>query len=501
MQKRPDVTLPLARSCPFAPPDGYDRVRETPGLATAGLPGGALTWLVTRLSEARAALAAPEFSTDRSDPAFPLPQQRPRPADSRPRPPLTPEERRARSRGASLIGMDPPDHTTARRAVIGEFTARRVHALRPRIQQIVDERIDALLAAGPPADLVELLALPVPSQVICELLGVPYDRHEFFQSRSTALLTHRVPATGRFEALGDLFRFLDELVCGQEEEPGGNLLGRQVAARRAAGDYDHRDLVSLAFLLLVAGHETTASMISLGALAVMEDPADGELRAAVTDPDRAPQAVEELLRYFSIADIGTGRFALSGAEIGGTAVQPGEGVIVSLLAANHDPAEFPDPERLDPAAGPPARGVRSRAASVPGPEPGPGRAGHRLPDPVHPRARVAAGRPGGRPGGQGRRLRLRALRAARDLVTRLGSSSGSGHGGQAEGGRAAGDRRDQPALPRRQPAPGPQGDQQVGSVGESGQAHPGLGGLIGVRAGRALQGGQRAQAQGQVARA
>ena len=347
MPQRPDVTLPLARPGPFAPPAGYDRVRETPGLATGELPGGALTWLVTRLDEARAALAAPEFSTDRSDPAFPLPQQRPRPADPRPRPPLTREERRARSRGASLIGMDPPDHTTARRAVTGEFTARRVQGLRPRIQQIVDERIEALVAAGPPADLVALLALPVPSQVICELLGVPYEQHEFFQSRSTALLTHGVPAEQRFEALGDLFRFLDELVCAQEDDPGDNLLGRQVVSRRAAGGYDHRDLVSLAFLLLVAGHETTASMISLGALAVMTG--EGALKAAVTDPVRVPRAVEELLRYFSIADIGTGRFALSGAVIGGTAVQPGEGVIISLLAANHDPAEFPDPGQLDPA--------------------------------------------------------------------------------------------------------------------------------------------------------
>ena len=368
MQERPDVTLPLARSCPFAPPDGYDRVRETPGLATAGLPGGALTWLVTRLEEARAALAAPEFSTDRSDPAFPLPQQRPRPADPRPRPPLTPEERRARSRGASLIGMDPPDHTAARRAVVGEFTARRVQGLRPRIQQIVDERIDALRAAGPPADLVALLSLPVPSQVICELLGVPYERHEFFQSRSTALLTHGVPAEQRFEALGDLFRFLDELVCAQEEGPGDNLLGRQVVTRRAAGDYDHRDLVSLAFLLLVAGHETTASMISLGALAVMAYEDDGAgLRAAVTDPDRGPQAVEELLRYFSIADIGTGRFALSDASIGGTTVRPDEGVIVSLLAANHDPAQFPDPDRLDPARPDQGRGVRRHVAFGYGP--------------------------------------------------------------------------------------------------------------------------------------
>ena len=151
MHERPDVTLPLARPCPFAPPGDYDRVRETGGLATAELPGGALTWLVTRLGEARAALAAPEFSTDRSDPAFPLPQQRPRPANAGPRPPLSPAERRARSRGASLIGMDAPQHTTARRAVIGEFTVRRVQGLRPRIQQIVDERIDAMLAAGPPA--------------------------------------------------------------------------------------------------------------------------------------------------------------------------------------------------------------------------------------------------------------------------------------------------------------------------------------------------------------
>jgi cytochrome P450 len=258
--------------------------------------------------------------------------------------------------------MDPPDHTTARRAVIGEFTARRVQALRPRIEQITGERIAALRAAGPPADLVSLLSLPVPSQVICELLGVPYEQHEFFQSRSTALLTHRVPAEQRFEALGELFRFLDELVTAQEDAPGENLLGRQVVARRAAGDYDHRDLVSLAFLLLVAGHETTASMISLGALAVMADEGDGGpratgLRAAVTDPERGPRAVEELLRYFSIADIGTGRFALSEASIGGTPVRAGEGVIVSLLAANRDPAQFPDPDRLDPERRPVPRHV------------------------------------------------------------------------------------------------------------------------------------------------
>ena len=345
MHEPPDVHLPLPRACPFRVPRAFRDLRAAPGLATGELAGGMLTWLVTRLDDARAALSAPAFTADRSDPSFPMPQKRPAPAGA-PRPAVTPAERRARGRGASLIGMDPPDHTVARRAVVGEFTTRRVQLLRPRIQQIVDERIDAVLADGPPGDLVAALSLPVPSQVICELLGVPYAKHEFFQSRSMMLLSHRVPAEQRFEALRELFGFLDELVSAEEAEPGDNLLGRQVTRRTPASDEDHRDLVSLAFLLLVAGHETTANMISLGTLAVLNDP--GRLMSAVTDPDRAPLTVEEMLRYFSIADIGTGRVALTGTEIGGTQIQDGEGVIISLLAANHDPAAFPDPDTLDP---------------------------------------------------------------------------------------------------------------------------------------------------------
>ena len=364
MHKRPDISLPLPRACPFRVPPDYDRLREAPGLATAELPGGSLTWLVTRLDDAREALSAPGFTADRSDPAFPMPQKRPAPPAGAPRPPLTAAERRARSRGASLIGMDPPDHTAARRAVIGEFTARRVQSLRPRIQQIVDERIGAILDGGPPADLVRALSLPVPSEVICELLGVPYARHEFFQSRSMMLLSHRAPPEQRFEALRELFGFLDELVSAEEAEPGDNLLGRQVTRRGPGGgpggDDDHRDLVSLAFLLLVAGHETTANMISLGVLAVLRDPA--RLMTAVTDPGRAPAAVEELLRYFSIADTGTGRFSLADTEIGGSLVRAGEGVIVSLLAANHDPVAFPDPGTLDP-----GRRIRQHVAFGAGP--------------------------------------------------------------------------------------------------------------------------------------
>ena len=242
--------------------------------------------------------------------------------------------------------MDPPDHTAARRAVLREFTARRVQGMRPRIQQIVDARVGEIWR-GPPAHLVPALALPVPSEVICELLGVPYARHEFFQSRSMMLLSHRVPPEQRFEAVRDLFAFLAELVSAEEATPGDTLLGGPAARRPPASEEDHRDLVSLAFLLLVAGHETTANMISLGTLAVLRDPA--ALRPAVTDSDHILQAVEEMLRYFSIADTGTGR---ARARRHGDRRHQGpgrDGVIISLLAANHDPAVFPDPGTLDPA--------------------------------------------------------------------------------------------------------------------------------------------------------
>ncbi len=346
MDERPGVSLPLPRECPFSAPAEYDRLRDKQPIAPADLPGGYETWLVTRYEEARALLADPRFTADRSHPAYPLPQERPfRPGPLRPETPEEAAARRARARGASLIGMDPPEHTAARRSVIGDFTARRIQAMRPRIQQIVDERIDALLAAGPPADLVESLSLPVPSEVICELLGVPYDQHEFFQSRSKLLLNQRAAPAERREAVIRLFGFLDALVSAKEQDPGQDLLGRQITQRRAAGDYDHRDLVNLSFLLLVAGHETTANMISLGALAVMRDPA--RLGPVLADPARLPLLVEELLRYFSIADTGTGRVALADAEIGGTLIRAGEGVIVSLLAANRDPAAFPEPAEID----------------------------------------------------------------------------------------------------------------------------------------------------------
>jgi cytochrome P450 len=322
--------FPMTRRCPYAPPAEYQEMREQAALSQVELPSGGKAWVITRHEEVRAMLTDPRFSSDRTDPRFPQLV-----AGARNRSDFTP----------SLIGMDPPEHTQARRAVVGEFTVKRMQALQPKIQQIVDEHIDTMLAGPKPVDLVAALALPVPSLVICELLGVPYGDHAFFQQHSGALLRRSSAPEERHTAITALMSYLDELVTAKEQDPGDDLLGRQVLKQRETDTVDHRGLVGLAFLLLLAGHETTSNMISLGTMILLERP---EALATINEhPDRTLGAVEELLRYFTIADTVTARLAVEDVEIGGQLVRAGEGVIALGYAANRDPAVFEQPDELD----------------------------------------------------------------------------------------------------------------------------------------------------------
>ncbi len=325
------ATVPMPRTCPFSPPAEYTELREHAPVSRVTLPSGETAWALTRHEDIRAMLTDPRFSSDRRHPRFPL----------------LVASRQALNDGfrASLIGMDPPEHGRARRAVVGEFTVRRLEALRPRIQEIVDEHLDTMISGPRPVDLVPALALPVPSLVICELLGVPYADHDFFQSRSSTLLRRTAPVEERRRSRDELRSYLDGLVRQKEDHPADDLLGRQVLRQRESGTADHDELVSLAFLLLLAGHETTANMISLGTLTLLEQP--GALAAIREDPARTPGAVEELLRYFTIAETATARLATADVEIGGVLIRAGEGVIALAHAANRDPDAFPDPDDLD----------------------------------------------------------------------------------------------------------------------------------------------------------
>ncbi|WP_031334244.1 cytochrome P450 [Saccharopolyspora erythraea] len=325
------LSYPMPRTCPYSPPREYERLRSQEPVKRVRTIGGGTAWLVTRHEDVRRVLSDPRMSSDRTMPGFPslVPGRRAIVAENK----------------QAMIGMDGQEHAEARRAVIGEFTVRRINRMRPRIQEIVDECVDRMLAAGGPVDLVRELSLPVPSLVICELLGVPYSDHDFFQSRSALMISRSTPPERRRDVVLELRRYLDELVAEKVREPADDLLGRQVAQQSEKGEVDREGLVSLAFLLLIAGHETTANMISLGTLALLDNP--DQLTRITEDPARTPAAVEELLRYFSIVDGATSRTALADIEIGGVLIREGEGVVAVGLSANRDPEAFDSPDELD----------------------------------------------------------------------------------------------------------------------------------------------------------
>jgi cytochrome P450 len=300
-------------------------MRDNGGITRVRLPNGREAWALSRMDHIRAMLSDPRFSSDRDNPHYPSFR-----ADEVPP---------SGGGGRMLINMDPPELGPARRAITGEFTLRRVAELRPRIQEIVDELIAAMLAGPQPVDLVRAFSLPVPSLVICEMLGVPYTDHDFFQVHTATMVNRDTPPDEMQKTMQALWLYMAELVQGKSREPGDDVLSRQLADGAAP-----EDVIALAFLLLVAGHETTANMISLGVLALLERPE--QLAALLADPSGTPMAVEELLRYFTIVEFGNSRVATDDVELAGTTIRAGEAVVSLSNAANHDPEVFPEAGRL-----------------------------------------------------------------------------------------------------------------------------------------------------------
>lgn len=257
-------------------------------------------------------------------------------------------ERVAKLRAGMLLAQDPPDHTRLRRMLTGEFTVKRIKGLEPRITEIVEEHLDRMEAAGPPSDLVADFALAIPSLVICELLGVPYEDRRAFQERAAKVIDFTLPDAERRQVGDDSRTYMGDLVQRHRADPGEDLLSRLVVRHASSGgpdDLSDDELIGIGNLLLIAGHETTSNMLALGTLALLRQP--DQLAVIRDDPAAVPAAVEELLRYLSVVHTALPRLVTADVTIGGTDVEEGDLVAVSLPAANRDPALTEEAGRLD----------------------------------------------------------------------------------------------------------------------------------------------------------
>ncbi|WP_370971032.1 cytochrome P450 [Amycolatopsis sp. cg9] len=321
--------LPTTRpaGCPFDPPESYAELRETEPTSQVRCPAGMDAWLVTRYQDVRAVLADRALSSRGASSVHVNPN-----AD------LDEEV----SPG-SIIQLDGAAHSRLRKKVIAEFTVRRVEALRGYVQELVESHLDAMLAKPGRADLVADFALPIPSLVICELLGVPYADRSRFQRQSGLLVsTDATPEEGK-QAYDELSTFLAELFTDKRRNPQDDLFSRLISRGESDGDpLSMEELVVLGLSLLVAGHETTANMIALSALVLMEQPAQRDV--VLAKPERA---VEELLRYLSVVQFGVLRYATSDVEVGGRSVKAGEWLVAALNSANRDEELFPAGDKLD----------------------------------------------------------------------------------------------------------------------------------------------------------
>ena len=326
----PEIPLPMRRDG-FDPVPELAQLREDERVRRVTTAFGEEAYLVARYADVREVLAdSARFSNV------------PRRFDVPDGPRFSDEEREQMLAG-NLLAADPPDHTRLRRMLTPEFTVRRMRRLEPRIVEIVDAHLDAMAAAGPPADLVADFALPIPSLVICELLGVPYADRAAFQTRTGKLLDLSLTMEERREVGRESREYMAELVARAQAQPGEDMLGMLV--RQHGDELSTDELIGVAGLLLIAGHETTSNMLGLGTLALLRHP--DQLALVRADPTAAAPAGEERLRWLGSVHSGVPRTTTRDVVLGGVEIPADTMVVLALATANRDPRLLADGDRLD----------------------------------------------------------------------------------------------------------------------------------------------------------
>lgn len=328
----PDNVLaqfPAPRKCPFNPPDEYKRLQQERPISRITLASGREAVLVTRYEDVRALLDDERLSADETKPGYPFLY----------------EGAFASPLKGTFMRADGEAHYRVRRMLAQDFTVKRAEALYGEVEAIVEDCLNGMADQGPPVDLVQALAFPVPSRTICHLLGVPYDDRDVFEKNTRAMINHKSTAEEVQAAVGAVYGYLDALIARKQASPGSDLLSRLIREELEPGNVERQELVTIALILLVGGHETTATMIGLGTFTLLEH--REQLDEAIRRPELWGRAVDELLRHQTIAQSPIQRAVLADIEIGGQWIRAGEGVVAELATANRDPEAFDDPDRLD----------------------------------------------------------------------------------------------------------------------------------------------------------
>lgn len=334
LEDLPEFPTPRDGKCPFAPPP---ELREMAGgdkpVQRIRTWDDTTPWLVTGHAAQREIMSDPRLSANIGTPGYPHTTEA--------------MKEHARDFPISINNADGAEHVRFRRTLTSSFTRGRMEKMRQHIQHITDTQLDKMLAGPKPADLNEALSLPLPSKMICILLGVPYEDHDFFQAHAGVTTARYKTGAESMANTAVLLSYIADLISKKMEDPAEDVLS-DLGERIKAGTLTMEEAAPLGHILLVAGHDTSANMITLGTALLLENPDQLELlKQNADEPKFVANAVEELLRYLTIPHLLARRVAVEDIEVGGQTIKAGEGLITSLPAANWDPEAFPEPERFD----------------------------------------------------------------------------------------------------------------------------------------------------------
>jgi cytochrome P450 len=323
-------TWPFERTDPLLPPPQLDELRARCPISEVTMWDGSTSWLATRHADMRALLRNPAMSADSSLRGYP-----------------NSSRNHAASRGGQrgFIRMDAPEHDDQRRMVAPKFSVPQVSKMREYVEELVDALLDDMEKSQTPVDLLEVLAEPLPARAICKILGLPMEDSAFLLDRVNQWMNLNSSPEVSAAASAELSAYLDNLVTTRQADRGEDVVSQLVTEQLETGNISRPDLVSMLHLLIVGGFDTTANMITLGTILFLRNPDQMELLRE--KPELARGAIEEMLRYLSVAHHVASRVPTEDVEIGDVCIHAGQGVMAPIPAANHDPSVFEDPSVFD----------------------------------------------------------------------------------------------------------------------------------------------------------